>query len=212
MTPIDKLNLDNLFNPTTRGLPVIISGPSGVGKGTVVEELINEHKDKLISSVSVTTRSPRVNEVDGTDYFFKTKEEFQELIAQNQFLEYATVFNNDFYGTPLFFFKENLEKGKDVILVINVKGALDVKKIYKEGIYIFIVPPSLEELEKRLRERQTESEDAIKERLKTVKEEIKMAPYYDYVVINDIVKDAAFKIWAIILAEHLKVDKILKER
>jgi len=205
--------LENLFKAEkVTGLPVIISGPSGVGKGTVVQELLDEHKDTLIRSVSVTTRHPRVNEVDGVDYFFKTKEEFKELIAQNQFLEYAVVFNDEFYGTPLFFFEENLKKGKDVILVIDVKGALEIKKTYKDGIYIFLLPPSLEELEMRLRDRKTEDDNAIKERLEKVKEELKMASHYDYLVINDIIKDTAFRLWAIIIAEHLKTTRQLKER
>ena len=195
-----------------KGFLVIISGPSGVGKGTVINKLIEENTDRLIRSVSVTTRQPRPGEEDGVDYFFSTGENFQKLIDNDQLLEYESIFNKQFYGTPRSFVVDNVEKGKDVILVIDVNGAMEVKKKYDDVVTIFLLPPDPQDLEKRLKDRNTEGEDAIKERLERSRKEINMIDKYDYIVVNDLVENAVLQIRAILVSEHLKTSRKLKER
>ena len=165
-----------------KGKLVVISGPSGVGKGTIINELIKKYNYFL--STSMTTRKKRPNEVDKKDYYFVSTEEFKENITKNNFLEYAEVYKNTFYGTPKDKVLKQLKKDENVILEINVEGALQVKKNYPEAILIFIEPPSFRELKKRLKNRKTETKETIKERLKTAKQELKQRKKYDYVIKN----------------------------
>jgi guanylate kinase len=175
----------------------VISGSSGVGKGTVINEFLKRHKNFKLS-ISCTTRSMRVGEVDGINYFFLSKEDFSNCIKNNEFLEWAE-FSGNFYGTKKAFVEECLSKGENIILEIDTKGALNVKKIMPEAILIFIAPPSTEELEARLRGRHTETEDAIQKRLNSIKLEIENAKFYDYKVINDTVENAVKKLEEILL-------------
>ncbi|MCG4585895.1 guanylate kinase, partial [Anaerosalibacter bizertensis] len=165
------------------GLLVVVSGPSGCGKGTICKELLKRNKDMSIS-ISATTRKPRKGEVDGENYFFLTEEIFKSMINKNEFLEYAHVHGN-FYGTPKKFVLEKIENGENVFLEIDVQGALQIKEIYPDGVFIFILPPSMEELKNRIIKRGTESEDDIKRRYKNAFEEVKYIKKYDYLVIND---------------------------
>ena len=184
-----------------KGKFIVISGPSGVGKDTICEELIK--RGNGIYSVSMTTRKKRNNEIDGVNYFFVSKDEFENKIKDNFFLEYA-MYNGNYYGTPSEFIFNNLEKGTNVIGVLDIKGVLNVEKIYPEAISIFIMPPSFEELEKRIRNRNTDSEEVIKERLEIAKDEIKCKDKYDYVVINNTVDKAVEEIIQIIKNEKNK--------
>ena len=188
------------------GLLIVISGPSGVGKGTVRKALFNMKNHNLDYSVSMTTRKPRVGEKEGVDYFFVSKEEFKKRIDENKFLEYAE-FVNEYYGTPLDKVEEKLEQGIEVVLEIEVDGAMQVREKMPEAVFIFIVPPSREDLEKRLRNRGTENPDVIAERLKKAEREYKLAHMYDYIVVNDDVYNAADRILAIIRAEHAKTER-----
>ena len=176
-----------------KGKFIVISGPGGVGKDTIAKELVN--KGIAIYSVSMTTRKKRSNEIDGKDYFF-----VENNIKDGKILEY-TLFNGNYYGTPSEFIFNNLEKGTNVIGVLDIKGVLNVEKIYPEAISIFIMPPSFEELEKRIRNRNTDSEEVIKERLEIAKDEIKCKDKYDYVVINNTVDKAVEEIIQIIKFE-----------
>jgi guanylate kinase len=188
------------------GLLIVISGPSGVGKGTVRKALFDMKNHNLDYSVSMTTRKPRVGEKEGVDYFFVSKEEFKKRIDENKFLEYAE-FVNEYYGTPLDKVEEKLEQGKEVVLEIEVDGAMQVREKMPEAVFIFIVPPSREDLEQRLRNRGTENPDVIAERLKKAEREYKLAHMYDYIVVNDDVYNAADRILAIIRAEHAKTER-----
>ena len=181
-----------------KGKFVIISGPSGVGKDTICDELVKKGMGRY--SVSMTTRKKRSNEIEGISYFFVSKEEFKRHIEEDYFLEYA-MYNGNYYGTPSEFIFNNLEKGTNVIGVLDIKGVLNVEKIYPEAISIFIMPPSFEELEKRIRNRNTDSEEVIKERLEIAKDEIKCKDKYDYVVINNTVDKAVEEIIQIIKFE-----------
>lgn len=189
-----------------KGIVVIISGPSGSGKGTIVKEMIKD--DKYALSISVTTRSPRVGEEDGVHYFFKSKQEFEEMIHKGELIEWAEFCEN-YYGTPKSYVEKMLREGKDVILEIEVQGALKVKESNPEAVLIFIVPPSLTELKNRLVGRGTEKEEIIEKRLKRALEELDMIEKYDYLVVNDSIKDAAEKIYTIVEAEHLKANRNL---
>lgn len=165
-----------------KGLIIILSGPSGSGKGTVLSEFMKTGDYQL--SVSVTTREPRKGEVDGVNYHFKTKEEFEKMIHNNEFAEYV-VFNDNYYGTLLNFNVDELEKGKCIIFEVEVQGALELKKKYPEAVMIFIVPPNIEILKDRLIKRGTDTIDVINERIETAKKEIMYLNKYDYVIIND---------------------------
>ena len=189
-----------------RGLLIVISGPSGAGKDTVCNRLVEEQRNVWIS-ISMTSREPRKGEVNGKNYFFITKEEFEEKIKNEEFLEYA-VYNNQYYGTPKSKIEEKLSNGIDVILVIDIQGALKIKEQLEETLFIFILPPSMEELKKRLIERNTETQEKILERFKTAYNEINEIKKYNYVVVNDRVDYAVDKVKAIIKAEKCRVDRI----
>lgn len=193
-----------------KGLLIVISGPSGVGKGTVRKALFEREGHDLVYSVSMTTRKPRDGEVDGSDYYFVSEEEFERQIENDNLLEYAKFVGN-YYGTPFDKVEEQLEKGNEVVLEIEVQGAIQVKAKKPDAVFIFIAPPSYEALEQRLRRRGTESEEIIKERLDKAHREIEQAPAYDYIVINDDVDNAADRIMAIIRAEHARCERSLHE-
>lgn len=180
------------------GLLVIVSGPSGAGKGTVVSELIKY--DNYALSTSVTTRTARNGEIDGVHYFFRSNQEFEKMIEENQLLEYAK-FCEHYYGTPIFYVEEQLKKGKNVILEIEVQGALQVKEKFKDAILIFLTPPNIMELRKRLETRATETKEKIDMRMKRAKEEIKLINKYDYIVINNVVSEAVLDIDNIVNTE-----------
>ncbi|WP_099158038.1 guanylate kinase [Virgibacillus ndiopensis] len=192
-----------------KGILFILSGPSGVGKGTVRKQLFEQDTD-LRYSISMTTRDIRPGETNGIDYFYKTKEEFEALIEQNQLLEYAQYVNN-YYGTPREYVEKTLDEGHDVFLEIEVQGALQVKKNFPEGVFIFLFPPSLEELKNRIVSRGTETEDLVVNRLKAARDEIEMMDAYDYVVVNDRVDHAVEKVQSIIQSEHCKRERIEKQ-
>ncbi len=183
-----------------KGLLIVVSGPSGTGKGTVCGELLDSMPE-LAYSISATTRAPRAGEVDGKNYYFLTKERFEELISEGGFLEYANVYGN-YYGTPLVKIQERLAEGNDILLEIDTQGALEVMKKCPDGLFIFLLPPSLGELERRIRGRGSETEESLKKRLGNAKAEIAIGEKYKYVVVNDTVKKAVARIKSIIVAEH----------
>ncbi|MBR4074269.1 MAG: guanylate kinase [Firmicutes bacterium] len=187
-----------------KGLLYVISGPSGAGKGTICKRVLDELDIDL--SISMTTRNPREGEVHGVNYYFVTKEEFQERIAEDGFFEYAQVYEN-YYGTPKQMVMEQLAKGRDVLLEIDTQGALNVKKAYPEGVAIFLLPPSLEELRKRLTGRGTETPEAIELRLSKTLNEISCMTEYDYCVVNDNLEVAVDQVVSIMKAEHSKVSR-----
>ncbi|AWN62270.1 guanylate kinase [Streptococcus sobrinus] len=191
-----------------RGLLIVFSGPSGVGKGTVRQEIFSTPDHKFEYSVSMTTRAQRPGEKDGVDYFFRTRQEFEELIRQGQMLEYAEYVSN-YYGTPLTYVNETLDKGIDVFLEIEVQGALQVKKKVPDGVFIFLTPPDLDELKDRLVGRGTDSQEVIAQRIERAKEEIALMREYDYAVVNDQVPLAAERVKRIIEAEHCRVDRVI---
>ncbi|MBM4763985.1 guanylate kinase [Bacillus sp. B15-48] len=190
-----------------KGLLIVLSGPSGVGKGTVRKEIFSQPDTGFEYSVSATTRKAREGEVDGVDYFFKKREEFEEMIENDQLLEYAEYVGN-YYGTPIDYVRKTLDEGKDVFLEIEVQGATQVRKKFPEGLFIFLAPPSLSELENRIVTRGTESEDLIKSRMKAAREEIYMMSLYDYVVENDQVEHACERIKSIVVAEHCRRERV----
>ncbi|KML29476.1 guanylate kinase [Priestia aryabhattai] len=190
-----------------RGLLIVLSGPSGVGKGTVRKALFEQEDIKLQYSISATTRKPREGEVDGVDYFFKPREEFERMIENKKLLEWAEYVGN-YYGTPIDYVEQTLSEGKDVFLEIEVQGALQVKEAFPEGLFIFLAPPSLSELKSRIVNRGTETEDLINNRMRVAKEEIELMDAYDYVVENDKVENACARIRAIVTAEHCRRDRI----
>lgn len=184
------------------GLLIVFSGPSGAGKDTILKKLL-ESSQNIKLSISATTRSPRTGEQDGIDYHFLTKEKFLQLIEKDEMLEHAEYCGN-FYGTPSAPIKNWMNGGNDVILEIEVQGGSQIKKKRPDCVSIFILPPSIQELEKRLRARNTENEETIQKRMAVAREEIKLAKNYDYVVINDTVENAVNKIHTIISAEKLR--------
>jgi len=189
-----------------QGLLVVLSGPSGVGKGTVCSYLRREHPE-LTYSVSATTRERRPGEVDGVNYFFLSREDFIKMKENGEFLEWAEVYGN-FYGTPRAYVEQNLAQGKDVILEIDIQGAMKVKEIFPEGVFIFLLPPSKSELEKRIRGRAADTPETIQRRLSCVDQELACIRNYQYVVVNGSVKCAAEEIKAIIMAEKCRVDRL----
>ncbi|CAM5187247.1 Guanylate kinase OS=Ureibacillus acetophenoni OX=614649 GN=gmk PE=3 SV=1 [Ureibacillus acetophenoni] len=192
-----------------RGLLIVLSGPSGVGKGTVRKELFSQPDTNYEYSVSMTTRKPREGEVDGVDYFFKTREEFEALIESGGLLEHAEFVGN-YYGTPLEYVNQTLDAGRDVFLEIEVQGAAQIREKAPNALFIFLAPPSISELQNRLITRGTETEDIIQKRIATAREELEMMSLYDYVVENDEIQKACEKINAIIIAEHCRRERVEK--
>lgn len=187
------------------GILFVLSGPSGVGKDAILERLLKEVPN-LVKSVSVTTRPIRLGEKNGKDYFFVDENTFKNMIEKDEFLEWARV-HSYFYGTPKKFVQENLKEGIDVLLKIDVQGGLNIKKIFKDAVLIFIVPPSLEELKKRLLKRETERKEDFDIRWKNVPLEISKIFYYDYLVVNSNINSAVEEVKAIIIAERLRLTK-----
>lgn len=196
-----------MIKEKSKGLLIVMSGPSGAGKGTICKRILEDDK-KTKLSISMTSRDPRGSEVDGVDYYFVTKEEFEERINNDEFLEYAVVHNNQYYGTPKGHIENDLNKGINVILEIDIQGALKIKEKVPEALFIFIMPPSMEVLKERLINRKTETKAKILERFKTAYKEINEFKKYNYVVVNDKLDDAVDKVKAIIKAEKCRVDRI----
>ena len=188
---------------TPQGVLLVVSGPSGAGKGTICQ-ILREQLPDLGYSISVTTRQPRVGEVDGKSYFFKTVPEVQEMIAKGELLEYAEVYGN-YYGTPRKYVMDLLQSGHDVLLEIDIQGALQIKERFPEGVFVFIVPPSLDELSARIYKRGTDSEEVIKRRMASAASELTYAAKYDYIIVNDIATKAANRVLTIMEAERYRV-------
>lgn len=188
-----------------KGLLIVISGPSGAGKGTICKEIIG--RNEVWVSVSATTRSPREGEIHGKSYYFLNKEDFLKKINEGNFLEYAEVYGN-FYGTPKESVMEKLDEGMDVILEIDIQGALKVKETYPEGVFIFILPPSMEELKNRIINRGSETPESLMTRFESAYKELNYVSKYNYAVVNDDVDKATQKIEYIINAEKCRVDRI----
>lgn len=188
-----------------KGFLMIISGPAGTGKGTVCKELLERNKD-IVYSISATTRSPRVGEEDGVNYFFMDDEKFKSMVEKEEFLEHAHVHTN-YYGTPKDFVVNQVDKGEIVLLEIDVQGALQIKKNYSEAVFVFLLPPTMEELKNRIVKRGTESEEDINRRYENAFKELDFVGKYDYFVINNKVEEAVLDIEAIIKAERLRVKR-----
>ena len=188
-----------------KGILLVVSGPAGVGKGTIIKEIMAEN-DNIHMSVSATTRNPRAGDSEGVTYYFKTKDEFSKMIKNDEMLEWA-VYSDNFYGTPKTPVIEALEKGNDVILEIEVQGALQVKAHYPEGVFVFVMPPSLTELERRITDRGTESKEEIEKRMSTARKELEFLNKYNYIIINEDIKTAADDLAAI-----LRSSRLTKER
>ena len=189
----------------SKGVLTVVSGFSGAGKGTVMKRLIQKYDDYALS-ISVTTRKPREGERDGIEYFFKTKEEVETMIENDEFLEYARYVDN-YYGTPRFYVEEMLAKGKNVILEIEIQGAMQIKAKNPEAVLVFVTPPSFEELRNRLVGRGTETADVIESRLRRASEEAEGMPSYDYILVNDQVEDCVDRLHQIILSERAKAQR-----
>lgn len=189
-----------------QGLLIVISAPSGAGKGTIINKML-EKNNNLWLSVSATSRPMRTNDIEGKTYYFYTKEEFENKIKENYFLEYASYADN-YYGTPKKYIQEHLNNGEDVILEIEIQGAMQVKKLIQEALFVFIMPPSLKELKKRLVSRGTDTKEKILERFKIAYQEMNEVTKYNYVVVNDEIEIAADKILSIIKSEKCRVDRI----
>lgn len=195
-----------MIKTNNKGLLIVVSGPSGAGKDTICQKLIKENSN-IWMSVSMTTRKPRPLEKDGVDYFFVSSEEFENKINDNTFLEYAS-YNDNYYGTPKDKVEEKSNEGKDVILVIDINGAINIKKIIPSALFIFIMPPDMETLKNRLIGRKTESKDKVVQRFITAYNEVNNYKKYNYVVVNDKVEDAVNKVKSIIQSEKCRVDRI----
>lgn len=194
------------MNDNKKGLLLVVSGPSAVGKGTICRHLLENYGQNLVYSVSATTRHPRPGETDGKDYFFKSKEEFIRCIDEDAFLEWAQVYDN-YYGTPKDFVQKILDKGDDCILEIDIQGALQVKNKCADCVSIFIMPPSKEELMRRILSRGTEKTNEIEKRMSKVESELLYVKEYDYMVVNDNIEEASKNILAIIKAEKCRVKR-----
>lgn len=188
---------------TPQGILLVLSGPSGAGKGTICNRLL-EKRDDLSYSVSCTTRSPRKGEVDGVNYFFISREKFEDMIKNDELIEYAEVYGN-YYGTPRSYVAKQVAIGRDVVLEIDPQGAIQIKEHFSDGVFVFIVPPSLKELSARIYKRGTDEESVIKKRLSAATNELKYASKYDYIIVNDEVEKATLKVDNIISAERNRV-------
>ena len=190
------------------GLLLVVSGPAGVGKGSVDSALMSRNSN-IRMSVSATTRSPRPGEIDGVHYFFKSEDEFKRMIEENAFLEYMHVFNMNYYGTPRSFVMDELASGRNVILEIDVQGAMQVKKAFSDAVLIFIAPPSMAELKTRLIGRGTEKPEEVEKRFATAFRELEAAEHYDYIVVNDVLEVAVNRVESIIEAEQCRCSRNL---
>lgn len=188
-----------------KGLLVVVSAPSGCGKDTIVNEIVKEMGDDASISVSMTTRDMRVGEAEGVNYYYVSKEQFEENIRNGEMLEYTT-YGSNYYGTPVGPVKEKLKNGKVVFLIIEVEGGENVKKIFSDCVKIFVIPPSMEVLEKRLRGRGTDKDEVIRERLEIARTELQRATEYDYIVENDVLQEAVEDVKTIIRAEKLRTN------
>ncbi|MDY2794438.1 guanylate kinase [Peptostreptococcus porci] len=186
-----------------KGLLIVISGPSGAGKGTICKKLVEKH-EKINLSVSATTRKPREGEIEGVSYYYKSKSEFENMIDNDEFLEFAKIYEN-YYGTPKKTIFDEISKGNDVILEIEMQGAMQVKKSYPESVFVFILPPSLSELKSRIVGRGTETNAQIEMRFNSAYNEIKLVGEYDYFVFNNVVEKSVEDIEKIIMSEKMKV-------
>lgn len=189
-----------------KGILTVVSGFSGSGKGTIMKELMKKYSEQYALSISATTRSPRCGETDGVEYFFKTREEFEAMIAAGDLIEHAQYVGN-YYGTPRSYVEEQLEAGKDVILEIEIQGALKVKERFPDTLLLFVTPPSADELKNRLVGRGTESMDVIESRLARALEEAEGVEEYDYLVVNDVLEDCVEEVHSIIQNEHYRVSR-----
>lgn len=188
-----------------KGLLVVVSAPSGCGKDTIVNEIVKEMGDDASISVSMTTRDMRVGEAEGVNYYYVSKEQFEENIRNGEMLEYTT-YGSNYYGTPVGPVKDKLKNGKVVFLIIEVEGGENVKKIFSDCVKIFVIPPSMEVLEKRLRGRGTDKDEVIRERLEIARTELQRATEYDYIVENDVLQEAVEDVKTIIRAEKLRTN------
>lgn len=196
-----------MIKENEQGILIVVSGPSGCGKSTLDQKLIESRNDTVMS-ISDTTRSPRGEEKDGTDYNFISTEEFEQKIKENKYLEYAIVHSNKYYGTPIEHIDEILSKGKNIILEIDIEGARKVNEKRPDAVFIFIMPPSMEILKKRLIGRKTETKEQVVERFKTAYKEINEVSKYNYVIVNDDIEESLLKMNSIIECEKCRVDRI----
>ncbi len=192
-----------------KGRLLVVSGPSGAGKGSISKRIIEE-VDDLIYSISMTTRAPRPDEIEGKNYYFVTHKQFEQTIKENGFLEYAKVYG-EYYGTPRAKVMQNLEEGKDVVLEIDIQGAMNIRKSYPKGVLIFILPPSMAELRTRITGRGSETTSDIELRLGEALKEIAYIDKYDYCVVNGDLDEAVSRVKAIIIAEHSRVEEDIYE-
>lgn len=190
-----------------KGILVVVSGFSGAGKGTVMNRLLEKYENYALS-VSVTTRAPRPGEEEGKSYFFRSREEFERLIQEDALLEYARYVDN-YYGTPKSYVQEQLEAGKDVILEIEIQGAMKIREKIPEALLVFVVPPSMEELKKRLTGRGTETEEIIRSRLARAGEEAEGMDQYDYLLVNDDLETCVDALHQMIQSEHMRTQRNL---
>ena len=195
---------------SNRGMLIVLSGPSGVGKGTVRQAMLEDEFRDFHYSVSMTTRKPRPGEQDGVDYYFVSKEEFEQEIANDGMLEYAQYVDN-YYGTPMKYVNQTLDSGRDVLLEIEVQGAMQVREKCPDGVFIFLTPPDLLELRNRIQKRGTDDQATIDKRMQKAADEIKMMENYDYAVVNDEIPNAVQRIEMIIESEHLRVPRVIDQ-